>query len=118
MADGGYDGQPTYRLIKNVNPSAQVIIKPPKNSRPLKEGNAQRSAHIDMIRKNGFGRWRVQTGYGRRSLVEVAMLRYKTIIGNKMKARKLPRQIAEAQVSVQVLNKMTELGMPITVRVI
>jgi hypothetical protein len=36
--------------------------------------------------------WQKQTNYGCRALVELAMLRYKTIIGPKMKARKLSRQ--------------------------
>ena len=117
MADGGYDGQPTYDLIENVNPKSQVVIRPPKNSLLINGGSAQRNRHIDMIKKHGRGRWRVQTEYGRTSLVEVAMLRYKTIIGNKLKARSLPRQIAEAQVSVRVLNKMTQLGMPVTVKI-
>ena len=45
------------------------------------------------------------------------MLRYKTIIGPKMKARKLLQQKTEADISVRVLNIMTNLGMPISVKV-
>ena len=45
------------------------------------------------------------------------MLRYKAIIGPKLKARKLPQQKTEDGVSVRVLNRMTKLGMPISVKI-
>jgi hypothetical protein len=45
------------------------------------------------------------------------MLRYKVIIGNTLKARHLPQQISEAQASVRLLNSMTQLGMPNSVRI-
>ena len=45
------------------------------------------------------------------------MLRYKTIIGPKLKARELPQQKTKAAVSVRVLNRMTGLGMPMSVKV-
>ena len=61
--------------------------------------------------------WQKQTNYGLRALVELAMLRYKTIIGPKLKARELPQQKTEAAVSVRVLNRMTGLGMPVSVKV-
>jgi hypothetical protein len=61
--------------------------------------------------------WQRQTNYGLRSHVELAMLRYKRIIGNTLKARNLPQQITEAQASVRLLNRMTQLGMPKSVRI-
>jgi hypothetical protein len=45
------------------------------------------------------------------------MLRYKTIIGPKLKARALPQQKTESSISVRVLNRMTALGMPISVKI-
>ena len=45
------------------------------------------------------------------------MLRYKTIIGPKLKARNLPQQKTEASISVRVLNQMTSLGMPVSVKI-
>jgi len=70
-----------------------------------------------MIEEHGRINWQKKTDYGLRSYVELAVQRYKRIIGNKLKARLLPRQKTEAQVSVRVLNRMTQLGMPISVRV-
>jgi hypothetical protein len=57
------------------------------------------------------------TGYNLRSLVELAMQRYKRIFGNAMKARALPQQKTEARISASALNRMTNLGMPISVKV-
>jgi hypothetical protein len=48
--------------------------------------------------------------------MEVAMLRYKTLIGRSLHARSLPRQKAEAKVAGKVINIMTGLGMPVSRR--
>lgn len=53
--------------------------------------------------------WHKQTNYGLRALVELAILRYITIIGPKLKARALPQQKTEAAISDRVLNRMTVL---------
>ncbi|HME27854.1 MAG TPA: IS5/IS1182 family transposase, partial [Acetobacteraceae bacterium] len=58
------------------------------------------------------------SGYSRRSLVETAMYRYKTIIGRRLHARILPNQRTEAKIACNVVNRMTRLGMPVTVRVV
>lgn len=61
--------------------------------------------------------WQQDTRYGLRALVELAMLRFETIIGPKLKARKLSQQKTEAAISVRVLNIMTGLGMPVSVKI-
>lgn len=58
-----------------------------------------------------------KTGYGLRNYAELAMQRYKRIFGNTMKARKLPQQKAEAWASAVALNRMTRLGMPVSVKI-
>ena len=72
---------------------------------------------VEYIDQQGRMGWQRAFNYGLQALVELAMLRYKTIIGPKLKARKLPQQKTEAGVSVRVLNHMTKLGMPISVRI-
>jgi hypothetical protein len=52
----------------------------------------------------------------RRRLVETAMYRYKTIIGRRLHARIPSNQRTEAKVACNVLNRMTSLGMPISIR--
>jgi hypothetical protein len=60
--------------------------------------------------------WQSSTGYGIRAYAELVMLRYKTIIGPKLKARETPRQKTESQISARVLNIMTKIGMPISMK--
>ena len=60
--------------------------------------------------------WQRRSGYNRRSLVETAMFRYKTIIGRRLQARTLPNQKIEAKIGCNVLNRMTGLGMPVSIR--
>ena len=53
-----------------------------------------------------------EIGYHRRSLVETFMFRYKTIVGDRLSARKWQTQVAEVKIKLDVINRMTELGMP------
>jgi hypothetical protein len=50
---------------------------------------------------------------GRRLRVEAAFSRYKRIIGNKFKAQHFLGQQIEAKVSLLILNKMRDIGMPL-----
>jgi hypothetical protein len=45
------------------------------------------------------------------------MYRYKTIVGRRLRARTLPNQRTETKIGRNVLNRMTTLGMPATVRI-
>jgi len=76
-------------------------------------------ASILCMKPRGQGRigWQRRSGYNRRSLVETAMYRYKTIIGRRLLARTLSSQQIEAKVGCNVLNRMTSFGMPATVRI-
>ncbi len=70
-----------------------------------------------MIRSHGVIRWQKESGYGKRSLVEVAFSRYKRLIGGLMHGINLNNQKVEAKLACKALNIMTNLGMPDTVRV-
>jgi hypothetical protein len=61
--------------------------------------------------------WQRRSGYNRRSLAETAMYRYQTVVGRRLHARTLTNQQAEAKIGCNVLNRMTTLGMPVTVRI-
>ncbi len=69
-----------------------------------------------LIREKGRMGWQRAAGYGRRSLGETAVFRYKAIIGRRLRARTLPGQKTEAKVGCSVLNRMTRLGMPVSRR--
>jgi hypothetical protein len=77
----------------------------------------QRDRHIAEISKHGRMGWQRRSGYNRRSLAETAMYRYKTVVGRRLYSRTLTNQRAEAKIGCNVLNRVTTLGMPATVRV-
>jgi hypothetical protein len=60
--------------------------------------------------------WQKTTGYGRRSLVETAIGRYKTAIGPKLRACTFRNQQGEAVLAVEALNRMIRTAKPISVR--
>jgi hypothetical protein len=77
---------------------------------------SQRDRHIAMIEERGRLGWQRLVDYGRRSLGEVAMLRYKVLIGRSLHARTLSTQRTEARIACTVINIMTGLGMPVSRR--
>jgi hypothetical protein len=121
-ADGAYDGEPVYRAIaeRQPQPLPTVIIPPRRTAVPSSATdttNSPRDGHIHLIQEKGRRGWQRAVGYGRRSLVETAMFRYKTLIGPRLRARTLATQQGEARIACSVLNRMTQLGMPISWRV-
>ena len=74
----------------------------------------QRDHHIQMIKERGRLGGQRLVGYGRRSLGEVAMFRYKKVIGGGLHARTLPTQ--KTEVACKVINIMTGLGMSVSHR--
>jgi transposase len=119
-ADGAYDGEPVYRIIAQRDPAAAVIIPPRSTAVPSGKAETaptQRDRHLQMIQERGRLGWQKAVNYGQRSLGEVAMMRYKTVIGRRLHARTLPTQKAEAAAGCKVLNVMTRLGMPVSQRI-
>jgi hypothetical protein len=113
--DGAYDGQVVYDAVTQRHPGATVII-PPRSTAVLSETpTSQHDQHLQTIAEHG--RRQRGSGYCRRSLVETAMYRYTTIIGRRLRTRTLPNQRTEAKIGCSVLNRMTRLGMPISVRI-
>jgi transposase len=116
-ADGAYDGEAVYDAVAKRRPEAAMIIPPRATAVPNESTTTQRDRHIAEIEKHGRINWQRRSGYNRRSLVETAMYRYKTVVGRRLHARTLPNQQTEAKIDCNVLNRMTTLGMPATVRI-
>ena len=115
-ADGAYDGAVVYDAVAKRHPAAVVIIPPRVTAIANGAATSQRDRHIAMIAHHGRRRWQRRSGYNRRRLVETAFYRYKTIIGRRLYARNLLNQRTEAKIGCNVLNRMTSLGMPVSVR--
>ena len=60
----------------------------------------------------GRRRWKKEAGYHRQARVENAVFRYKSIIGEALRARAAGGQVVEASLACHVLNRMTEIGRP------
>ncbi len=116
-ADGAYDGEAVHNAVAERYPEAVVIIPPRATAVPSETTAMQRDQHIAKIEKHGRIGWQRRSGYNRRSLVETAMYRYKTIVGRRLYARTLPTQRTESKIGCNVLNRMTGLGMPASVRI-
>ncbi|MEH6578993.1 MAG: IS5/IS1182 family transposase, partial [Amphritea sp.] len=118
-ADGAYDGAPTYQIVEKRSKDITVVIPPPVTavlSNEAEQAPSQRDGHLISIATNGRLGWQKKTGYGRRSLAETAMGRYKAIIGPRLRARSLDGQRTEAAIGVAALNRMLAVGRPKSVR--
>ena len=110
-ADGAYDFAVCYQAIGQRE---AVPLIPPRRDAIVrgKSPFEQRDENVRRIRKRGRRKWKKESGYHRRSLIECAFFRLKTIFTDKLKARTAERQQTEAVVRCVALNRMTRLGMP------
>jgi hypothetical protein len=117
-ADGAYDGNPTYDAVTSHSVGAMVVIPPRAKAveRSDTEPSNQRDRHIAAITTEGRMKWQAVTGYGKRSLVETAIGRYKAIIGRRLRARSFGAQQTEVAIGCAVLNRMLACARPKSVR--
>jgi IS5 family transposase len=118
--DGIYDSKGCYEILEERG--VRAVFPPRRGARLADLGKkphlAQRNANIKRIREwdeqgeDGRKKWKEETNYHRRSLVETSFFRLKTIFGNTLSARTLEAQANELFVRCAALNRMTKLGMP------
>ena len=60
----------------------------------------------------GRRRWKKESGYHRQARVENVFFRYKSIIGDRLRARHPKSQEAEVLIGCHILNRMITLGRP------
>ena len=113
-ADGAYDKNAVYEAAYTRGAS-RVLIPPGRNAKLRSNPSTalkERNRNIRSIRELGRREWHTYSGYSKRSRVENAVFRYKTIIGRGMKSRTLDGHRVEVQIACGILNTMTLLGMP------
>jgi len=115
-ADGAYDKASVYETVSSHSSDADIIIPPRADAIFDDRHSEARNQNLQEIKTYGRMEWQKMQDYGRRNNSELAMYRYKKIIGNDMHAREFERQKQEAMIACGVLNKMTSLGMPISHR--
>lgn len=101
---------------------AKVAIPPRKGARIWRHGNSKAERHVRdenlrHIRKAGRKQWKKESNYHRRSLAETPVFRFKAICGDRLQARQVNNQCKELLRKTAILNRMTHLGMPDTIKI-
>jgi hypothetical protein len=114
-ANGAYDQRGCYEAIRQVK--AQAAIPPRHGAKIWQHGNCRAERHLRdenlrRIRRVGRTKWKEESGYHQRSLVETSIFRYKVICGDRLHTRKLENQFKELFLKCALLNRMTHLAMP------
>ena len=119
-ADGAYDREGVAAAVAERHPEAAVIVPPRSTAVPsetAETGPTQRDHHLQCIAEHGRAAWQKASGYNTRARVEAAIGRFKQVIGDGLRCRTDQRRATEVEVAVHVLNRMLELGRPISVRI-
>jgi hypothetical protein len=69
------------------------------------------------VQEIGRRQWEKEPGYHRQGTVENGFFRYKSIIGDRLGARYSRAMEVEALVACNILNRMLELGRPVSIQI-
>jgi hypothetical protein len=115
-ADGAYDTRAVYAALTAVGTPGIDIAIPPRrtasSSGPSVGTWQQREAALLRIDEVGRRQWRKESGAHQQARAENGMYRFKQILGARLRSRSPEAQRREAMIGVNILNRMTELGMP------
>ena len=109
-ADAAYETVAFYEAAEMRD--ATVVVPPSKTARVSRPRSRARDRTITDVRTLGRRRWKKEAGYQLQARVENAFFRYKSILGDRLRARSRGGRVAESVVACNVLNQMTELGRP------
>jgi IS5 family transposase len=119
-ADGAYDQRKCYDALNKHG--AKAAIPPRKGAKIWQHANTKAERHardenLRRIRKVGRKEWKKEGNNHRRSLAETQVFRFKTIFGDRLQTRQIDNQFKELILKSAILNQMTHLGMPDSVKV-
>ena len=107
-----YDENHVYETIEKHFSEADIAIPPKDNLIYDERHHPKRRSNMIERTARGALSWQKNHEYGKRNHSEMAMQRYKRIIGPRMHARKMENQEQEMMIGCGVLNRFTGLGMP------
>ena len=111
-ADSAYD---TIAFYDAAEVRGATVVVPPTITAAVsrwRPRSSLRDCTIRRVEQIGRRRWKKESGYDRQARVENAVFRYKSIIGDRLRARHSTAQDAEASIACNILNRMTDLGRP------
>ena len=116
-ADPAYDTRACYGAAGARG--ARVVVPPTKTASLSRRGarSGARDRTIRRVQALGRRRWKKASGYHQHARVENAFFRYTSIVGDCLRARSSSGQRREAVLACHVLNRMTELGRPVSYRI-
>ena len=116
-ADAAYDTVAVYETAGARG--ATVVIPPAKTANVSGRGprSPARDRTITLVKTLGRRQWKKASGYPRQSRVENVFFRYKSIIGDGLRARSPAGQGSEVVLGCEILNRMTALGRPVSYRI-
>lgn len=115
--DGAYDTHDSY--LASINKGAKPCFPPRTNAvrhKGTDEAHRLRNHAVSQVGYHDLKYWKKKNNYHRRSLAETAMFRFKQLLGGHLQARTMARQSREIGIKCLIMNKVTQLGMPISER--
>jgi hypothetical protein len=112
-ADAAYDTLAIYDV--SAARGAEVIVPPAKSATRSPRQRSRSSARdrtIMRVKVIGRRQWKKESGYHRQARVENTFFRYKSIIGDRLRARHPKSQEIEAIIACNILNRMIAIGRP------
>ena len=96
-------------------PRGATVVMPPTRTATVsgrRPRSPTRDRTIRQVQQVGRRRWKQDSGYHQQARVENAFFRYKSIIGESLRARSRAGQETEAILACNILNQVTQLGRP------
>lgn len=121
--DGAYDKKGCYRAAYKRGargifpPQHNAVVQKNKGKKePGLEARDEviRYIHASLDIEGNRRRWKQENNYHRRSLVETMMWRMKSIFGDQMRARTAENQQTDLLLRCYAINRINELGLPIS----
>jgi IS5 family transposase len=112
-ADAAYDTIAIYDTA--AARGAKVVVPPMKTatrSRRRRPRSSARNRTIMRVKEIGRRMWKKESAYHRQTRVENVFFRYKSIVGDGLRARHPKSQEAEALIACNIPNGITTLGRP------
>ena len=111
-ADAAYD---TLGVYESAGARGATVVIPPTRTATVsgrRPRSPARDRTIRQVQQVGRRQWKKDSGYHQQARVENAFFRYKSIIGESLRARSRAGQQTEAILACNILNQMTQLGRP------
>ena len=107
--------------VNGLRKAGASMVVPPRKDAVLSNDStralSQRNQHILKIERMGRSDWRHRSGYYFQSHVENTFYRFKRIIGGRLRSKHDEAQKREALIGCAVLNRMLEIGRPVSYQV-